>query len=224
MSNASEHTIETWPQTGLGMESQDNKPERTVEASGGVDAIENGEIYVSWDGPEDPANPRNWCLSKKSRHILLVALITFMTCEPSLRFLTKFLFANFNRPFASSMVAPAIPQLKSQLHFENNILGSFIVSIYLLGYVFGPLVVAPLSEMYGRVPIYHFCNIGFIVTSIACAVSSNVHMLIGFRFLSGTFGSSPVAYVEGNHAINIPLKFNHARKLTENQTWCRNDL
>lgn len=93
------------------------------------------------------------------------------------------------------MVAPAIPQLMTQFHFESDILGSFIVSIYVLGYVFGPLVVAPLSEMYGRLPIYHVCNIGFIVTSIACAVSTNVHMLIGFRFLSGTFGSSPIAYV-----------------------------
>ncbi|TVY23444.1 MFS transporter [Lachnellula hyalina] len=59
MSNASEDTIETWPQTGLGIESQDNKPLKTVKASGGVDALENGEIYVSWDGPEDPANPGN---------------------------------------------------------------------------------------------------------------------------------------------------------------------
>jgi MFS family permease len=113
------------------------------------------------------------------------------------------------------MVAPAIPQLMSQFHFESDILGSFIVSIYILGYVFGPLVVAPLSELYGRLPIYHFCNIGFIVTSIACAVSTNVHMLIGFRFLSGTFGSSPIAYVGEKYAISITLKFNHAWKLTE---------
>lgn len=91
------------------------------------------------------------------------------------------------------MIAPAAPQLKDELHFESEILGSFIVIIYLLGYVFGPLVVAPMAEMYGRLPIYNVCNAGFVVTSIACAVSTNVHMLIGFRFLAGTFASSPIA-------------------------------
>jgi MFS family permease len=97
------------------------------------------------------------------------------------------------------MIAPAIPQLMLEFNFNSDVLGSFIVSIYILGYVFGPLVVAPLSEMYGRLPIYHTCNVGFLITSVACALSTNVHMLIGFRFLNGTFGSSPVAYVEEAH-------------------------
>ncbi|CAG8955438.1 hypothetical protein HYFRA_00010304 [Hymenoscyphus fraxineus] len=154
------------------MESQESRLEKDGNGTNLDDVTETN--YVTWD-PQDPTHPRNWPLWKKRSHILLVALITFLT------------------PFASSMVAPAIPQLKTKFHFESGILGSFIVSIYLLGYVFGPLVVAPMSEMYGRLPVYHFCNVGFVVTSIACAVSTNVHMLIGFRFLAGTFGSSPIA-------------------------------
>ncbi|CAG8971641.1 hypothetical protein HYALB_00003109 [Hymenoscyphus albidus] len=154
------------------MESQESRLEKDGNGTNLDDVTETN--YVSWD-PQDPTHPRNWPLWKKRSHILLVALITFLT------------------PFASSMVAPAIPQLKTKFHFESGTLGSFIVSIYLLGYVFGPLVVAPMSEMYGRLPVYHFCNVGFVVTSIACAVSTNVHMLIGFRFLAGTFGSSPIA-------------------------------
>jgi hypothetical protein len=61
------------------MESQENKPDKTVDASDGVNVAESN--YVSWDGPEDPTHPQNWSLAKKRSHILLVALITFLTCE-----------------------------------------------------------------------------------------------------------------------------------------------
>jgi multidrug resistance protein len=54
------------------------------------------------------------------------------------------------------------------------------------------LVIAPLSELYGRNPIYHVSNLTFVVFTIACAVSSNLNMLIGFRFLAGTAGSTAI--------------------------------
>jgi multidrug resistance protein len=74
----------------------------------------------------------------------------------------------------------------------NTELATIVVSIYVLGFAAGPMALAPLSEMYGRVPIYHVCNVGFLIFNIACAVSSNLNMLIGFRFLAGVFGSAPL--------------------------------
>lgn len=96
------------------------------------------------------------------------------------------------RPLASSILAPAVPQVMSEFNSTNKELASFVVSVYVLGYAFGPLIVAPLSELYGRVPLYHACNILFIVFTVACAVSNNLNMLIGWRFLQGTFGSCPL--------------------------------
>ena len=61
-------------------------------------------------------------------------------------------------------------------------------------------VIAPLSEMWGRNPLYHGCNVLFIIFNIACAVSSNLNMLIGFRFLAGCAGSSPLALGGGTIA------------------------
>jgi MFS family permease len=49
-----------------------------------------------------------------------------------------------------------------------------------------------MSEMYGRLPIYHFCNVGFLAFTIACAVATDLNMLIGFRFMAGVFGSAPL--------------------------------
>lgn len=62
------------------------------------------------------------------------------------------------------------------------------------------LVVAPLSEMYGRLPLYHTCNCLFVIFNIACALSINLDMLIAFRFLAGSVGSAPLALGGGTIA------------------------
>lgn len=45
--------------------------------------------------------------------------------------------------------------------------------------------------------VYHVTNALFIIFTIACAVSSNLGMLIGFRFLAGMFGSTPITIGSG---------------------------
>ncbi len=98
--------------------------------------------------------------------------------------------ADENRPLASSMFAPAIGQVMSNFHSDNSILASFVVSVYILGFALGPLAIAPLSELYGRLPLYHATNITFVLFTVACALSSSLNMLIGFRFLAGISGSA----------------------------------
>ena len=110
----------------------------------------------------------------------------------------------FDRPLASSMFAPGIPDVMSDFKSNNSELASFVVSVYVLGYAFGPLILAPLSELYGRLPVYHVCNVMFVVFTVACAVASNLNMLIGFRFLEGTFGSCPLTIGGGTIADMIP--------------------
>lgn len=112
--------------------------------------------------------------------------------------------ANSPRPLASSMFAPGIPDVMSEFQSTNTQLASFVVSVYVLGYAFGPLIIAPLSELYGRLIVYHVCNVMFVIMTIACAVSSNLNMLIGFRFLAGTFGSCPLTIGGGSIADMIP--------------------
>lgn len=93
--------------------------------------------------------------------------------------------------------------MMTEFKSTNIQLASFVVSVYILGYAFGPFLVAPLSELYGRLPVYHVCNVGFVIFTIACAVSSNLNMLIGFRFLEGIFGSAPLTLGGGSIADMI---------------------
>jgi multidrug resistance protein len=135
----------------------------------------NDPNIVWWDGPNDPENPRNWGTLKKNINVALISLLCFIT------------------PVASAMFAPGIPKVMQDFHNTNNELASFVVSIFVLGFALGPIFLAPLSEIYGRQIIYFITNILFVIFTMACAVSSNLGMLIGFRFLAGAAGSAPLA-------------------------------
>lgn len=104
------------------------------------------------------------------------------------------------------MFAPGVPEVMNTFDNHSNILAAFVVSVYILGFAVGPLIVAPLSEMYGRLPLYLICNIMFVIFTIACAVSSSMGMLIGFRFLQGCFGATPVTLGGGTIADLMPVE------------------
>jgi multidrug resistance protein len=98
------------------------------------------------------------------------------------------------------MFAPSMTQVMNEFHSTNENIASFVVSVYLLGYAFGPLIIAPFSELYGRLPAYHITVLLFIVFNIACAKSLNLSMLIVFRFLTGVGGSGPLTIGPGSIA------------------------
>ena len=45
------------------------------------------------------------------------------------------------------MFAPGVAEVMDEFHVTDVQLGSFVVSVYLLGYAFGPLILAPLSVL-----------------------------------------------------------------------------
>ncbi|TVY64176.1 Efflux pump radE, partial [Lachnellula suecica] len=138
-----------------------------------AEEVDNANI-VDWDGPLDPANPMNWPSRVRWTHIMLVSAVNFLS------------------GLSSSMFAPGVPALMSEFHSTNTSLGSFVVTVFVLGLAMGPIVFAPLSEIYGRMYVQHAGLIGFFVFTVACAVSSSLNMLIGFRLLQGIFGSVPL--------------------------------
>lgn len=94
----------------------------------------------------------------------------------------------------------------SDFHSTNELLASFVVSIYLLGFAFGPLIIAPASEIVGRVPVYHAGNILFMIFSIACAVSTDIPMFCVFRFFQGAAGATPLTNGGASIADVIPTE------------------
>jgi hypothetical protein len=136
---------------------------------------------VDWEENE-PGNPYNWTPKKKWLNIAVLSALTLLT------------------PLGSSFFAPAVPRVMADFNSTSELEATFVVSVYLLGFAFGPILIAPLSELYGRLVVYHTCNVGYLVFTIACALATNMNMLIGFRFLAGCFGVAPVTIGGGTVA------------------------
>ncbi len=102
------------------------------------------------------------------------------------------------------MFAPGAAQLMSDFHSSDSTVATLTVSIYLLGFALGPLFVAPLSELYGRLILYHTCNTLFFAFTIGCALSTNIGMFLAFRFISGCVASAPLTIGGGTVADLIP--------------------
>ncbi|SPO02059.1 related to multidrug resistant protein [Cephalotrichum gorgonifer] len=154
-------------------------------AAAGAEGEVADENIVQWDGPDDPQNPYNWPRWKKVTTCALVSSFTFVT------------------PLASSMFAPGVPELMMEFKNSSPELASFVVSVYILGFAAGPLVFAPMSEIYGRHWVYLFSLVFFGVFIVACAVAPTLEALIAFRFLSGIFGACPLTNGAGTIADMI---------------------
>ncbi|KAJ4301187.1 hypothetical protein N0V90_003278 [Kalmusia sp. IMI 367209] len=159
--------------------------ERTLGGEPVPEAQRDPDI-VDWDGPDDPENPLNWPASRKWGLIACLGMVTLVT------------------PLASSFFAPGVPQVMATFHVTSNILAGLVVSIYILGFAIGPLIIAPMSEQYGRFMVYNVCNVFFIIFTVACALSNSMGMLIAFRVLAGMAGAAPLTIGGGTIADIFP--------------------
>ncbi|EON66201.1 hypothetical protein W97_05594 [Coniosporium apollinis CBS 100218] len=130
---------------------------------------------VTWDGPDDPANPKNWSTKQKWAATVIVSSFTFIS------------------PVSSSMVAPALTTIAQDLGITQEVEAALVLSIFVLAYAIGPLFLGPLSEIYGRVPVLQLANLFFLCWNLGCGFAQTKGQMLAFRFLSGLGGSAPLA-------------------------------
>ncbi|UNI18424.1 hypothetical protein JDV02_004694 [Purpureocillium takamizusanense] len=99
--------------------------------------------------------------------------------------------------FCSSIHTAAITAIANDLNCSITV-STLGVSTFLLGFASGPLIYAPLSEVYGRNPIYRITFLLFVLFNLGCALSPNIAALLVFRFLCGFFGSPTVTNSGGS--------------------------
>lgn len=90
---------------------------------------------MTWDGPDDPENPKNWSSSRKWQATIVVSSFSLISTV------------------SSSMVAPALLAIASEFGITSAVESYLVVSIFVLAYGVGPFLVGPLSEIYGRVRV-----------------------------------------------------------------------
>lgn len=134
---------------------------------------------MTWSGPDDRSNPKNWPKYKKWTATILVSCFTFIS------------------PVSSTMLAPALPTLAEEFKITSSVETYLLMSIFLLAYAVGPFVLGPLSEIYGRVVVLQSANMVFLVFNTVCGWATSKEQMLAFRFLSGLGGSAP-------QAVSIP--------------------
>lgn len=82
--------------------------------------------------------------------------------------------------------------------FHNSRIVSVLgLSTFVLGISFGPMFLSPLSEFYGRRPIYLVSWTLYVIFIIPQAVAKNIAEVIVFRFIDGFTGSAFLAVSGG---------------------------
>lgn len=123
--------------------------------------------------PGDRNFPLEWPVSVKLYHTMIYGITTFCA------------------QFSSSIMAPAYSQIMTDFNVGHTV-ALLPTSLYVLGIAFGPMLFAPVSELYGRkmsVLVPFFVSILFV---IAAGASTRIEAVIITRFFAGLFAGAPV--------------------------------
>jgi multidrug resistance protein len=78
------------------------------------------------------------------------------------------------------------------------------ISLFVLGFAIGPLLWAPMSELYGRQVLFFGTYAALTAFNAGAAGSQNIQTLLILRFFAGAFGSSPLTNAGGVIADMFP--------------------
>ncbi|KAI6005602.1 major facilitator superfamily domain-containing protein [Pisolithus albus] len=102
---------------------------------------------------------------------------------------------------ASTFYSGVQGQIQDEFNTSNTV-ATLGVGLYNLGCVFGALFGGPLSELYGRRPVYIVSSVCFVVFSLGSTLSPNIPTLLICRGLMGLFGS-PVFSIHGGSTADL---------------------
>ncbi|KAI5777567.1 MFS multidrug transporter [Geopyxis carbonaria] len=159
-------------------------PRSAIPACPGVDSSRKRQLgpgrrpvdpnIVSF-APDDPENPKNWSFRTRWGATVIVSAFTFIS------------------PVSSSMIAPALPAISRDLGITTQFESVMLLSAFVLAYAFGPLLLGPLSELFGRTIVLQLANLFFLAWNVACGFATTKAQMIAFRFMAGLGGSAPLS-------------------------------
>ncbi|KAK6336518.1 hypothetical protein TWF696_002068 [Orbilia brochopaga] len=155
---------------------------KELEAAGDESSGEDENYLVDWDGPDDMRNPYNWSKGYRFFCLLTVSLMVFVVS------------------IHSSMYASGIPGMMADFGIHNQTVLVLGVSSYLFGMGVAPLLLAPLSEMYGRRIVYFIGFAAFTILAIPTCVAQNVETIIIVRFFAALSGAVSISNSPGTIA------------------------
>jgi len=139
-------------------------------------SIEQDHFMVTLD-PED--DPQYLSLCRRWTAVLVISSASLcVTCASSIASFTE---AGISAEFHVSK--------------EVTVLG---ISLFVMGLGLGPLLVGPLSEVYGRNIVYQVSYLFFFLFSWPIAFAPDIGVLLVFRFITGFCGSAFLSVAGGS--------------------------
>ncbi|RMY98385.1 hypothetical protein D0860_08525 [Hortaea werneckii] len=135
------------------------------------------EPDADFDPDGDQDDPRQWPMTYRWGLVSLLALMAFTVTFTCISVV----------PVAGPIIADLSPD-----HTASKSASVLLVTIWELGEAAGPLFIAPLSEVYGRYPVFNAANTLFILGVLLATLSQTPGMLVCARFLTGCAVASNV--------------------------------
>lgn len=152
------------------------------------------EVTFNSDAP-DRSNPRDWSLWYQGWVIFCVSYSTWVVV------------------LYSTSYTATLPGLMNEFGEKDPTIVTLGVTTYLLGLACGSLVVAPMSELFGRRPVYLVCLSISALLVLPCALAKSLGEIIAVRFFGAVFGSVMICNGAGTIA-DISTEENRARYMS----------
>lgn len=134
------------------------------------DTPEN-DFMVEFLGPDDPDRPTNWPMWKKSYLSVVMTLSTLVVA------------------WGSAVLAAGVEEVAEEFHVGRVVAVLAAISLYVVGFAFGPVVWGPSSELVGRKLPLFLGIFGFTCFTFATATCKDFQTFALCRFFMGTLGS-----------------------------------
>ncbi|KAB8293070.1 hypothetical protein EYC80_007430 [Monilinia laxa] len=130
----------------------------------------------------DPEDPRNWPLWYRSYTIFAVS------------------FATWSTVLYSSSYTSSMPGMMEEFSITSEPVATLGVTTYLFGLAIGSLVLAPLSEIWGRRPVYIGSMAFFTLMVLPCALGTSLGEILSVRFIGALAGAAMISNSPGTVA------------------------
>ncbi|KAF1989720.1 polyamine transporter [Aulographum hederae CBS 113979] len=128
--------------------------------------------------PNDHDNPRNWPKLRRWYISIFVSWLNILTC------------------WCAGSFSSGATEIQSTFHVSAEVT-TLALSLYVLGFAIGPVLLAPLSECFGRQPVYIVSWFILVMFQLPLALAPNIGTILVCRFIGGFAGGAPLTNTGG---------------------------
>lgn len=142
-----------------------------------TNATQDPRFEVDFD--DDGENPQDWPMAKKALVIFFMSFSTLVVV------------------MYSTSYTSGIPGMMATFGIRSKTPVILGITTYMCGLAIGSLLLAPLSEMYGRRPVYLTSVAAFTILVLPSAMANNLAQILVMRFFGAIAGAAMISNAPG---------------------------